>query len=214
MKGTAVDVLIPVFNRAGMLGQAVDSVLDQTFTNLRVVIYDDGSTDGCMDEVRADPRVVVMRGEENHGAGYARARLLEAVTSPYACWQDSDDVSHPHRLEKQFAYLETHPLVDMVLTYMFFFQHPSHHTCTRTIHKVDSTRFKQHKGFWNNLTFATGMFRRKLQEYPFDETRNLGGEDVEWMHRLLEAGTTFGHIEYPAYYCRRHDGRMTYQRKT
>lgn len=209
-----VDVLIPVFNRAGMLGPAVESILAQTYADFRILIYDDGSTDDCLSEVPKDPRISVSIGMGNKGAGYARGVLLKSVESPLACWQDSDDISHPHRLQKQIDYMWAHPGIDMVLTYMYFFHHPAHHTCTRTVHKVDTSRFGEEKGFWNNLTFATGMFRRKLQAYPFKAGMNKGGEDVDWMRRLVRAGVVFGHIGYPSYYCRRHEGRMTYRRRS
>lgn len=76
--------------------------------SIEISLYDDGSTDGTWDVCREFLQtqytrgpVVMSRGEESHGAGFARNRAIEQATGEYLCWQDSDDVSLDNRLQEQ-----------------------------------------------------------------------------------------------------------------
>jgi glycosyltransferase involved in cell wall biosynthesis len=207
-----IDVLIPVHNRPEFLPAAVASILGQTMADFRLVIYDDGST--CTYDLPADPRIVFVRGEKNLGVAGARNALLDLIRSPLACWQDSDDVSHPQRLEKLVAFMDANPAADMAISWMFFFQHPSPPTCTRTVYRVDPAKRQDPRGFHNNFAFATTIFRRELRDrFRFDPQWRDGGEDIRWVRPMVEAGCQFGLIPQSLYYCRRHPGRLTTQRQ-
>lgn len=209
---SVVDVLIPVYNRASLLPAALDSVLKQTYQDFRVIIYDDGSTESYT--IPEDSRIVFIRGEENLGVGHARNVLLDAAEAPLCCWQDSDDISHPKRLEILFKFMHARSWCDMVLSWMWFFKHPGPHTRTRTVYKVDSGKFWRPFGFKHNLTFATGMFRKRLRSYRFNAKKRDGGEDLEWMKLLVKGGRPIRHLNQPLYYCRRHLGRTTFTRQS
>ncbi|WP_426267393.1 glycosyltransferase family 2 protein [Sphingomonas sp. LHG3443-2] len=112
----AVSVLIIVHNRAGTIAAAVRSVLAQTFTNLELVVVDDGSTDKTAEVVAGftDPRVRLVRTMPNQGIPLARNRALAEARGRYIAWLDSDDVCHPERLQVQHDYLQRHPCTDMI----------------------------------------------------------------------------------------------------
>jgi len=88
-----ISVIIPVYNRAEMIGRAVSSVLDQNYPDLEIIIVDDLSQDNPEAEVRKinDPRVRYVRRQKNGGAGAARNTGLELARGKYICFLDSDD---------------------------------------------------------------------------------------------------------------------------
>lgn len=102
-----ISVVIPTYNRAGLLRRSVDSVLAQTVADLEVIIVDDASQDDTprvAGEI-GDPRVRYIRLEKNSGADAARNAGIEAAAGEYIAFQDSDDVWLPHKLETQLAQL-------------------------------------------------------------------------------------------------------------
>lgn len=99
-----ISVLIPVFNRENFIERSIQSILNQSYHNLEIIIYDDGSDDGTkgiLADMMKNPKIIVITGGNNHGVGYARNRLLCLCITKYAIWQDSDDISHPKRIELQ-----------------------------------------------------------------------------------------------------------------
>lgn len=110
--GPQVDVLIPVYNAEATLAESLESIRRQTLQAMRIVLVDDGSTDGSgaiIDEfARLDPRIHVIR-QANGGIVEALNAGLAACSAPYLARFDSDDISYPDRLERQLAYLEAHP---------------------------------------------------------------------------------------------------------
>lgn len=107
----AVSVLLPAHNREHWVGDAIRSVINQSFDDWEVVIVDDGSTDRTAETVQAfdDPRVRLVRHEANKGIPAARNSALEAARGRFIAWLDSDDVARPNRLAEQLAFLEMHP---------------------------------------------------------------------------------------------------------
>lgn len=88
-----VSVVIPTYNRASTISRAIDSVLNQSYGNLELIIVDDGSIDGTVDIVKAysDPRVKLIELLENSGPSVARNCGVEAAIGEFLAFQDSDD---------------------------------------------------------------------------------------------------------------------------
>ena len=104
-----ISVIIPTYNRRELLLRAIASVLGQTCADLECIVVDDASADGTAEAVRriADPRVRYVRQEQNAGACAARNRGVALAKGRYIAFQDSDDVWHVDKLEKQLALLES-----------------------------------------------------------------------------------------------------------
>ncbi len=103
-----ISVLIPAFNHAGFIEEAVHSALESRGDDLEVVIVDDGSTDSTpavLQRLAGDPRVVVHR-QENRGAHAALNRLLELSRGEYLFILNSDDAFVPGRIDRLIAALE------------------------------------------------------------------------------------------------------------
>jgi len=100
-----VSVVLPAFNRAGSLREAMDSVLAQEGPTLELIVVDDGSADTTAEVAAAhpDPRVRLIRLESNRGATVARNTGIAAARAPWVAFQDSDDVWLPGKLAAQCA---------------------------------------------------------------------------------------------------------------
>jgi glycosyltransferase involved in cell wall biosynthesis len=106
-----ISVIIPAFNAQDYIGTAIRGLLAQSWTNLEIIVIDDCSTDNTSSVVKqyskVDSRVRLIRHKENQGAYASRNTALEFVTGEFLTTHDSDDWSHPQRLELQVA-----PLLD------------------------------------------------------------------------------------------------------
>ncbi len=106
-----VTVVIPVYNREKYVGEAIESILEQTFSDFELLVIDDGSTDKSREVVRSyyDPRIRLVCNESNEGIPRTRNKGIQFVRSEYLAFLDSDDWAYPKRLAKQVAFLDRHP---------------------------------------------------------------------------------------------------------
>ncbi len=102
-----VSVVIPTYNRADLVLRAIDSVLNQTYNNLEVIVCDDGSTDNTKEVVSAidDNRVIYVGLKNNSGQSVARNVGVKRAKGKYIAFNDSDDVWHKDKLAKQIKIL-------------------------------------------------------------------------------------------------------------
>jgi len=98
-------VVLPTFNRAALLGRAIESVLGQSQRDLELIVVDDGSTDGTADVVGrfADQRIRYLRQPANRGQAAARNEGVRHARGALLAFQDSDDVWLPSKLERFLA---------------------------------------------------------------------------------------------------------------
>ncbi len=107
--GPLVSVILPTYNRASLLVEAMESVLRQTYPHLELIVVDDGSTDDTAQQVHrfADPRIRYLRLDANRGVSHARNRGLQEARGELIAFQDSDDLWAPDKLARQVrAFLE------------------------------------------------------------------------------------------------------------
>lgn len=107
---------MPVYNGEAYIGEAIDSVLSQTFTDFELIIVDDGSTDNSLNLIEAydDPRIECLSRTENLGLAVTRNEGVVAASGQYIAMLDSDDIARPTRLEVQSAYLDENPNIGVV----------------------------------------------------------------------------------------------------
>ncbi len=103
-----ISVIIPSYNRRGLVLRAVQSVLNQTHADLECIVVDDASTDGTAEALRAvaDERLRIIALKKNGGACAARNAGVDAAKGDVIAFQDSDDVWHADKLEKQLDALK------------------------------------------------------------------------------------------------------------
>ncbi|MEQ8396051.1 glycosyltransferase [Thalassobaculum sp.] len=100
-----VSVVIPSFNRARVLEQAIDSALKQTYPHIEIVVVDDGSTDDTLERLERlqEPRLKVLSTPRNLGPARARNLGIEHCAGAYIAFLDSDDTWTPWKIETQIA---------------------------------------------------------------------------------------------------------------
>ena len=107
-----VSVVIPVYNRETTIQRAIDSVLNQTYSNIEVLIIDDGSLDKTVELVHEyeDIRIKLYSFGRNMGANVARNKGIMLAHGEYIAFQDSDDEWKPDKLQKQIKYMQDNNL--------------------------------------------------------------------------------------------------------
>lgn len=109
-----VSVIMPSYNTARYIGEAIDSVLSQDYPNKELIVIDDGSTDATVDIIRSYSDRVRLITQRNQGAAVARNAGLDAAQGDYIAFLDSDDCWLPGKLRTQIDYLEQYPDIGMV----------------------------------------------------------------------------------------------------
>lgn len=113
-----ITVIIPTYNGAPYLCEAIESILGQTFTDFELIIIDDASSDNSVEIgegfAAKDSRIRVFRNERNLGFAANRNKAVSLARGRYIAWQDQDDISMVERLERQYAVLEHDKNVGMV----------------------------------------------------------------------------------------------------
>jgi glycosyltransferase involved in cell wall biosynthesis len=112
-----VSVVIPTYNGARFLGEAIQSVLDQTYPHFELIVVDDGSTDNTADAVKQfdDPRITYVLHQENRGAIAARYTGSRVSKGEIIAFLDQDDLFHPDKLQTHVNFFIQHP--EIGLTY-------------------------------------------------------------------------------------------------
>lgn len=120
-----ISVIIPVYNRGSYIVEAIASATSQS-TVSAVIVIDDASTDNTREQIEHyfdhDSKVTVLStGGVNRGSGYCRNLGLEAASSPYISFLDSDDIMLPQRYEQCIQVLESRPSVDGIYDNVYSF---------------------------------------------------------------------------------------------
>ena len=110
-KEIKVSIGLPTFNRAKLLGRAIDSIISQSFSDFELIVVDDGSADNTKEVVRAykDTRIRYVLHDKNKGLMASRNTALSESQGEYIAFQDSDDWWHRDFLEESLAILEKTP---------------------------------------------------------------------------------------------------------
>ena len=117
-----VSVVMAVYNGDRYLQEAIESILNQTFTDFEFILIDDGSTDATESILTAyakqDSRILVSRNNENMGLPRSLNKGLALAQGEYVARMDADDISLPKRFAKQVAFMDAHPEVGVCGTWL------------------------------------------------------------------------------------------------
>lgn len=113
-----ISIGMSVRNNAATLPLALSSLLAQTCSDWELIVFDDGSSDGSVDAVRAfgDSRILLISESTSRGLAYRLNQAIDLARGRYFARMDGDDVSLPERFSRQAAYLDSHPEVDLLGT--------------------------------------------------------------------------------------------------
>ncbi|HFH9945987.1 TPA: glycosyltransferase family 2 protein [Streptococcus suis] len=178
-----ISVIIPNFNRQHLIQRAIESVNQQTYPNLEIIVVDDKSTDQSVpiiqDLQKQQDNLSLFVVEENSGANACRNLGVEKAKGKYLAFLDSDDYFLPTKLEKQVRMLQERPEVGFVVT---GFGAKAVHTLPEGIIPLKET-IKQ-----NNLGgFSTLMVRKELfQQVGGLDLQLLSCQDWDLFLKLLQ----------------------------
>ncbi|MFA5021558.1 MAG: glycosyltransferase family A protein [Patescibacteria group bacterium] len=120
-----VSVLLTAYNNQAYIKQAIESILNQTFSEFEFIIIDDASTDNTWaiisDYAAKDLRIRIYKNGLNLGISKNRNRLISLARGEYIVWQDADDISLPNRLANQVSFMQSQPEVAISGGYLQFF---------------------------------------------------------------------------------------------
>ncbi len=111
-----ITIGLPVYNCEKYIKDCIDSILNQTYSEFKLIIVNDGSIDNSVLIVSqySDPRIVFINDGENKGLSFRLNQITELVDTKYLVRMDADDIMHPKRLEKQLAILENNSEIDLI----------------------------------------------------------------------------------------------------
>ena len=116
----SVSVIMGVYNGSSCVEKAIESIINQTYTDWELVICDDGSSDGTLEKLlkykEKDKRICVISNKSNKGLAVTLNNCLKHSQGKYIARMDDDDYSHSDRLMREVEFLETHSQYDIVST--------------------------------------------------------------------------------------------------
>jgi glycosyltransferase involved in cell wall biosynthesis len=208
-----VSIVIPTFNRAEYLEEAIESALKQTYRNCEVIVCDDASTDDTKYILeRYKDRITALSHHRNRGVSAALNTCIRASSGNYISWLSSDDVYMPGKVEKQVSYLNDHP--DIAMVYADFLYIDKHSTMGQRANVSPLTEGAEAQELFerNPINGCSVMFRRECIEKTgwFDE--GLGGRegytaDGAMWHKMAHF-FKMKFMNEPLLYYRVHDGNV------
>jgi glycosyltransferase involved in cell wall biosynthesis len=188
MSVPGVSIVLPVYNAAAYVAEAVGSMLAQTFGDFELILVNDGSTDGSRDVLAGfqDDRIRIL-DQQNQGLVAALNRGIREARGEWIARMDADDVSLPGRLEAQVRHLHRHPELGLLGGFV-----STTDEAGRVLGEV--VRFSEtHEEIWRSigrrpwvLCHPTAVFRREWAiEAGLYDPAYRHAEDVEFFARLM-----------------------------
>jgi glycosyltransferase involved in cell wall biosynthesis len=205
-------ILIPTYNRALYIDDALRSALEQSYNNFEIIVCDDGSTDNTREIVLMfeDERIHYIK-EEHSGAPHTRNRCISASRAEYLVWLDSDDILLPHTLEAYADIINKIPEVDILYGDLIVID--------KNQKEIKTIEFQN--WYMRNKELPLAMFTHNPIPNPGSMVRkslynNFGGydesflraHDYEWWSRVAQTAV-FKHVGVTVTKWRWHDTNMS-----
>lgn len=191
-KTPLISVVIPTYNRADFVEQAIQSVLNQTYSNFEVLVIDDGSTDNSAELIQkmaeTDKRIRFYQLKQNSGVSIARNKGLSLARGKYIAFLDSDDTAYPYWLETGVRFMEKNPQTAVGFTNFMYYQ------LINNQKKFFSARIPLYEISWRSVahigSFVRAGFinRHQIQFNP----HYISAEDWDFYMQIMRKG---GRIE-------------------
>lgn len=217
-----VSVIIPVYKVEKYLKQCVDSVLNQSYQNLEIILVDDGSPDRCpdiCDEYQDKDKRVIVIHKENMGLSEARNTGIKIATGEYIIFLDSDDFwDDLYGLERLISRLEAKKVDVLNFSYKKFYESSLEKKIQfekiksmdlRLNSKVEQLEYLTQMSLyiacaWNKL------IRTEIIKEGIFFQKDMLSEDIEWCARLLIKAKSFDFVNDPICCYRQREGSITH----
>jgi glycosyltransferase involved in cell wall biosynthesis len=207
MSNPLVSVIIPVYNAAHFLPQAIASIRAQGYESLEIIVVDDGSSDNCADVAKSLGSDVLYERQENRGPSAARNRGLALARGEFIAFLDADDQWPAHKLSVQLGRLLAEPQLDLVLGRIQYVALPGG--------EIPDYQFEGPENTITHVHLGSGLYHRRAFERigTFDESIRFC-EDVDWFLRARENGLAMRILRATTLLYRLHDQNMTRDRES
>jgi glycosyltransferase involved in cell wall biosynthesis len=199
-----VSILMPAYNCAKFINKAIDSVINQTYTNWELLIADDCSTDttSLIAESYKDPRIKFHHNTQNMGYLQTCNKLMALAKGDLITFQDADDYSAPNRFEMQVKHMQENSLGACGTNYMRVDEDGNELSCSCYLLKHDEifNASPQYYYFVGASVMFTKEVYQKVGGYNLYFDR-IGAEDLYWVRLIMEQ-VKFENIKDPMYYYR------------
>ncbi len=216
-----VSVAIITYNQKDFLQECIESVLAQTYSNIEIIVADDGSTDGTQEllsdyDARYPGKFVLRLSEKNQGITPNSNAAHFACTGKYIAWMGGDDLMLPEKIERQVQFMEDNP--ECTICYHDLDVFESH--TDRTLYKF-SDKHKPREGDVR-VSIKYGVFNgacasmvrtSKAPTNGFDARLPVASDWFYWIESLVDGGTINYLAEVLGRY-RRHDSNVTNRRQS
>jgi glycosyltransferase involved in cell wall biosynthesis len=195
-----ISVIIPTYNRENFIKETIDSVLNQTYKNIEILIVDDGSTDNTREIIESinDPRIIYIY-QDNTGASASRNTGIKNAKGEYVAFLDSDDSWLPDKLEKQIKFIQNNPQIDICGGWILQFDEKSNKIWKLYSEPSDIKAYN----LFNNPLFQTTVLLKKEVLYEYNVFYNpeyKSSNDYDFFSRLLEFAEPYNIPEILAKY--------------
>lgn len=215
--GPRISVIMGIYNCSPTLAEALDSLLAQTYQSFKVIMCDDGSSDGTMEVAqtyvdRYPGKFILISNKQNMGLNYTLNHCLQLVDTEFVARMDGDDISLPERFEKEIEFLDSHSEYAVVSGPMIYFDEKGDFRVGR-ISRAEPLKTDFVKG--TPFCHAPCMVRREAYEavggYSVDK-KLLRVEDYHLWLKMYLAGYRGYRLSFPIYKMR--DNREAMARRT
>jgi len=203
-----ITIIIPAYNSAAFIGEALRSVFNQTYTDFEVVIVNDGSTDDIRGALEPYIDRVRYFRQENQGPAQARNRAIEEAGGEYIAFLDADDLWEPEKLAKQIREFERNPELGMIITENSLFDERGifRHTVGKREYLMKGD-IPQNIFLKSGVVTPTVMVRREVldQVGVFEQQLRIAEDDNLWIR--IAANYPVALIDEPLVKVRDHRNR-------
>ena len=120
-----ISIIMGIYNCSETLDDAINSILNQTYKNWKLIMCDDASSDDTYSIAEGYAQkynnIILIKNKKNMGLNYTLNKCLELVDTEYVARMDGDDISLPYRFEKEIKFLIEHSEYSIVSTNMYYF---------------------------------------------------------------------------------------------
>ncbi|MEQ8859649.1 MAG: glycosyltransferase [Pseudomonadales bacterium] len=205
----AVSCIVPVYNGARFIDEALQSIVNQTCPVAEVIVVDDGSTDATAEVVHAWRDQVTYVRKDNGGPASARNLGIHLSASPFLAFLDADDLWHPEKLERQMRCFVERPDLELCLTYKRTFWVEGMREEGERLRREGHPFAEDHPGY---VCQTMLMPRTTFQKVgPFDDSLRIG-EDTDWLLRAERLGVVREILPDVLVFRRMHQDNLSYTR--
>lgn len=191
MESETISILIPTYNNAGVFSDCLESVVNQTYKNLIVIVLDDASTDNTKEIVsnfKDKINIIYHKNNVNLGRGESRNKILNLSNTRLSCWLDSDDYMHPEKIEKQYNFFKKNDNCNFLATPMYDKISDNEYVLgTSTYEKIKNITLENLKNI-NHIPHPTVMFKTEIAKKFGFRSNFKRNEDWDFYLRIYSEG--------------------------